>query len=95
MASALNTQPAMRVRAAVHTQAEAQERANAILEERAQEHLKGDGESLGLPEIVPDVNIALKDLGQPFDKTYYVKAAKHKVSSNGYRTNFSVEETTV
>ncbi len=95
VASALNTQPTMRVRAAVHTQAEAQERANAILEERAQEFLKGDGESLGLPEIVPDVNIALKDLGKPFDKTYYVKAAKHKVSSNGYRTNFSVEETTV
>ncbi len=95
VASALNTQPTMRVRAAVHTQAEAQERADAILEERAQEFLKGEGESVGLPEIVPDVNIALKDLGDPFDKTYYVNAAKHKVGGSGYRTSFSVEETTV
>lgn len=95
VASALNTQPTIRVRAPVHNECEAQERARAILEERAQEFLKGEGESIGLPEIVPDINIALRDLGDPFDKTYYIKAAKHKADGSGYRTSFSVEETTV
>ncbi|MEE8056653.1 MAG: contractile injection system protein, VgrG/Pvc8 family [Pseudomonadales bacterium] len=95
IASALNTQPTMRVRASVHTQAEADARAKSMLEERAQEYLQGDGESIGLPDIVPDVNIALKDLGTNFSKTYYVKDAKHSVDSSGYRTTFSVQETTL
>ncbi len=95
IASALNNQPTMHVRAAVHTQAEANARARAILEERAQEFVKGDGESIGLPEIVPDINIAFQGLGETFSKTYYVNAAKHTIDGNGYRTSFSVQETTV
>ncbi len=95
IASALNNKPTMRVRASVHTQAEADARAKSILEERAQEYLQGQGESIGLPEIVPDVNIALNDLGRNFSKTYYVKDAKHSVNSSGYRTTFSVQETTL
>ena len=93
--AALTTPPAMRVRAAVHSQAEAQARARAILEERAQEFVKGDGESIGLPDIVPDINIALEDIGRTFSKTYYVSSAKHKVDGSGYRTSFDVQETTI
>ena len=95
IASALNSQPTMRVRASVHTQEEADARAKSILEERAQEYLQGQGESIGLPEIVPDVNITLNDMGKNFSKTYYVKDAKHSISSGGYRTTFSVQETTL
>lgn len=95
LASALNSRPAMRIRAAVHTQAEADARARAILEERAQQFVTGEGESIGLPEILPDTNIALQGLGASFSKTYYVKAATHRLDGSGYRTSFSVQETTV
>ena len=95
VAEALHSQPTMRVRAAVHTQAEAEERARAILEERSQEFLKGTGDCIGLPELVPDINIGLKGLGETFSKTYYVSAVKHTVNSSGYRTSFTVQETTI
>ena len=95
VASALNNQPTMRVRAAVHTQAEADARAQAILEEIEQEFVTGSGESIGLPDIVPDINIALQGIGRTFSKTYYVDSAKHTISGGGYRTSFSVKRTSI
>lgn len=95
VAGAVNTEPAIRIRVPVHTQAEADERARAILEERSQQFVTGDGESIGLPDIVPDINMEIKDLGQPFSKVYYVTSATHKISSSGYSTSFSVQETSV
>lgn len=95
VAAAVDTEPVMRVRAAVHTVEEAQQRARAILEEKSQEFVTGDGESIGLPDILPDMNIELTALGAPFSKTYYVNGAKHKVDGSGYRTTFSVQETSV
>ncbi|MEM6807839.1 MAG: contractile injection system protein, VgrG/Pvc8 family [Pseudomonadota bacterium] len=95
VAAAVNTEPAMRVRASVHSQSEAQARARAILEERAQQFVSGDGDCIGLPDIVPDMNIALEDLGTTFSKTYYVTGARHTVDGNGYRTSFDVKETTL
>ena len=95
IAEALNNQPVMRVRAPVHTQAEAQSRARAILEERSQEFMKAEGESIGLPEIVPDVNVAFTDLGPAFSKTYYVSSAVHSIDGTAYNTRFSMQETTL
>lgn len=92
---ALGTKTLMRVRAAVHTQAEADARARAILEERSEEFVKGNGESIGLPEIVPDINIALTGLGNAFSKTYYVNESTHTIDGSGYRSTFRIEETTV
>ncbi len=93
--SSFGSETIMRVRAAVHTQAEADARARAILEERGEEFVKGSGESIGVPDIVPDINIALTGLGTVFSKTYYVNESNHKVDANGYRTTFKIEETTV
>jgi len=95
IASALTTTPTLKISAVVHSQSEAQSRAKAMFEERAQEFVKGDGESIGLPDIVPDINIALADLGKTFSKTYYVSHARHKVDGSGYRTSFDVQETTL
>lgn len=95
VASALNSEPALRIRAAVHSQAEADELARSILEERSQQFVTGDGESVGLPDIVPDINIDLTGLGAAFSKTYYVSGATHKISNTGYRTSFNVQETAV
>jgi phage protein D len=88
-------QPVLRLRQPVFTQSEANQRARAALNERAKEFLTGEAEALGLPEILPDRNVALANLGVPFSKTYYVRQATHKVDSSGYRTRFKVKETSL
>lgn len=85
--------PVLRLRQPVRSQAEANTRARAALNENAKQFLTGDAEAIGLPEIRPDCNIALDNLGAPFSKTYYVQQATHKIDSNGYRTRFKIKET--
>jgi phage protein D len=85
--------PTLRLRQPVFTQAEADQRAKAALDERAKQFLTGDGETIGLPELRPDRNVELLNLGIPFSKTYYIQQATHKIDSNGYRTRFKVKET--
>jgi phage protein D len=86
-------QPVLRLRQPVFTKAEAEKRANAALNERAKQFLTGEAECIGLPEIKPDKNVEIGNLGAPFSKTYYVQQATHKIDSNGYRTRFKVKET--
>lgn len=86
-------QPTLRLRQPVFTQAEADQRAKAALNERAKQFLTGDGEAIGVPEIRPDRNVELTKLGDPFSKTYYIQQATHKIDGNGYRTRFKVKET--
>jgi Bacteriophage probable baseplate hub protein len=86
-------QPTLRLRQPVFTQAEANQRAKAALNERAKQFLTGEGETIGLPEIRPDRNVQLDDLGFPFSKTYYIQQATHKIDANGYYTRFKVKET--
>ena len=86
-------QPVLRLRQPVFTQAEAEKRAYAALNERAKQFLTGEAEAIGLPDLRPDRTVMLDNLGTPFSKTYYVQQATHKVDSNGYRTRFKVKET--
>jgi phage protein D len=95
LAKALEGPSPMKVRMAVRSQEEADARAKAILDERALDYVTGDGECIGLPEIVPDINISLGGLGKGFSKIYYVSEATHKLDSSGYRTTFKVQEPTV
>lgn len=85
--------PTLRLRQPVFSQAEANQRAKAALDERAKQFLTGEGETIGLPEIRPDRNIRLDNLGSLFSKVYYIQQATHKLDSNGYRTRFKVKET--
>jgi phage protein D len=84
--------PTLRLRQPVFTQAEADRRANAALNERAKEFLTGEGETIGLPELRPDRNVELDKLGAPFSKTYYLQQTIHRIDSSGYRTRFKVKE---
>jgi uncharacterized protein len=86
-------QPTLRLRQPVFTQAEADKRAKAALNERAKQFLTGEGEAIGLPELRPDRNVELANLGVPFSKNYYIQQATHKIDANGYRTRFKVKET--
>jgi phage protein D len=85
--------PTLRLRQPVFTQAEADSRAKAALNEKAKQFLTGEGETIGLPEIRPDRNVELAKLGAPFSKTYYIQQATHKIDASGYRTRFKVKET--
>jgi phage protein D len=85
--------PTLRLRQPVFSQAEADQRAKAALNEKAKQFLTGEGEAIGLPEVRPDRNVELARLGASFSKTYYIQQATHKIDSNGYRTRFKVKET--
>jgi phage protein D len=93
--SALKKPPVLEVRQPVFTEAEAKRRAEAILNDHAKKFLTGEAECLGLPEIQPDRNVTLGNLGEPFSKTYYVQQTTHKYDSNGYRTRLKVKETSL
>jgi phage protein D len=92
IAQALGREPVLRVRAAVRNQAEATARARAIFNEHAQDLVTGDGECVGLPEIMPDSNIMISGVGRAFSKTYYVAEATHSLDTGGYRTRFGFRE---
>jgi phage protein D len=68
--------------------------AGAILAERSRNHITGEGECLGIPEIKPGTRIKLSGLGSRFDKAYYVTDVNHSINSSGYLTRFEVTETT-
>ncbi|HLK48655.1 MAG TPA: contractile injection system protein, VgrG/Pvc8 family [Bryobacteraceae bacterium] len=87
--------PVLQVRQPVFTTAEADRRAKAILNEHAKNFLTGEAESIGLPDLQPDRNINLGNLGDPFSKTYYIQQTTHKVDGSGYRTRVKVKETSL
>jgi phage protein D len=85
----------LRVREPVFSQQEADQRAKAILKRRAEGFVGGQGESIGIPELKADTNITLLGLGDMFSTTFYVSRATHTVNASGYRTSFSVKDTTI
>lgn len=85
----------LQLRQPVFTEAEARRRAQAVLNDHAKRFLTGEAESVGLPELRPDRNVAIGNLGAPFSKTYYIEQTTHKADSNGYRTRFKVKETSL
>jgi phage protein D len=95
LSAALGKRPVLQVRQPVFTEAEAKRRAQAILNDHAKKFLTGDAESIGLPALLPDRNITLGNLGEPFSKTYYISQTVHKIDSNGYRTRVKVKETSL
>lgn len=95
VAEAFSNRPAMSISAAVHSQQEADERAKAILEQRAQDFVTGDADCIGLPELVPDAMVDMKGVGRVFSKPYYITEATHTVDAKGYRTHIKVQEPSI
>jgi phage protein D len=90
----LGRETVLQLRYPVKTQQEADNRAAAELAKRAKEYIKGEGETFGFPELLPDTNIKLEGLGLIFSTTYYVEKTVHRFDASGYRTRFSIQETT-
>ena len=93
--AALAKAPVLQLRQPVFTQAEAKQRAEAVLNDHAKRFLTGEAESIGLPDLRPDRNVTLGNLGDPFSKTYYLQDTTHKYDGSGYRTHFKVKETSL
>lgn len=83
----------LQLRQPVFTEAEAKRRAQAVLNDHAKKFLTGEAECVGLPELLPDRNVNLVNLGEAFSKTYYIQQTVHKLDGNGYRTRVKVKET--
>ncbi|MFZ0388991.1 MAG: hypothetical protein WAN36_00920, partial [Calditrichia bacterium] len=84
-----------RVSRPVFSQAEADQQAECILNERAEELIRGTAETIGIPELLAGKNVELAGLGKKFSKTYYIVSTRHTVDSSGYRTSFDVRESTI
>lgn len=95
MQAAFAKSPVLQVRQPVFTEDEARRRAQAILNDHAKKFLTGDAECVGLPELRPDRNVELANLGDTFSKTYYISQTIHKVDGGGYRTRVKVKETSL
>lgn len=92
---ALGKSTVLELRQPVFSQAEAKTRALAVLNEHGKKFLTGEAESIGLPDLLPDRNVDLADLCEPFSKTYYIQQTVHKADTSGYRTRFKVKETSL
>ena len=82
----------LQLRFPVKSKQEADERAAAELAKRANDHVRGEGETFGFPELLPDTNLRLDGLGRKFSTNYYVTKTVHRFDTSGYRTRFSIEE---
>ena len=89
---AMDTDTTITLRTNIRTQEEADRLAQAILDERSQDYIQGNGESIGLPEIVPNINISIQGIGQPFSQTYYISSARHAISASGYMTSWNARQ---
>lgn len=74
----------------VYTQEEAEQRARAVLKERADTFITGRGESIGIPQLRVRTSVVLDGLG-PFSMKYYITGTTHTLSAAGYRTTFSIK----
>lgn len=73
----------------VGSQAEADQRAEAIYEAAALNHIIGGGRCFGQPAIRPGIVIGIEQVGQQFSGDYYVTQTTHTYTRNeGYITTF-------
>ena len=82
----------LELRFPVESKPEADQRAAAELAKRANELVKGEGETCGLPELLPDTKIALEGFGEQVLNDLLRDQDGSSFDGSGYRTRFSIEE---
>lgn len=73
----------------VFTQAQARQRAIAILQDREKEMVKANGTCVGLPDLRAGQRINITQLGARFSGTYFVTETTHTLNDRGYTVRFS------
>ena len=74
----------------VRSAEEANQRASSRLRQANADLVRGTGDTIGIPEIKPGIALNLIGLGKWFSGQYYVEKVRHNISTNGYKTNFTV-----
>lgn len=77
---------------AVRDEREAKTVAEAVLMQIREGLVTGNGETVGIPELLPGTTLSLQGLTEQFTGEYYVTRATHRLGSSGYGTSFSVSE---
>jgi uncharacterized protein len=85
----------VRVGTPVASQAEADELARAIYNDRAMEFLTGNGSTIGIPDLRAGNTVSLEGLGPRFSGLYYIDEATHSLGGTGYLTNFTAKRNAV
>lgn len=85
----------VRVSTPIATQAEADEHARAIYNERAMKLVTGNASTIGIPDLRAGCVVELKGLGPRFSGLYYVDEATHTVGDSGYHTDFTVKRNSI
>jgi len=79
------------IREPVFSQDEAEKRARSILEGSSDQFIKGNGESIGIPELRAGKYVDIDGLGNRFSMKYYIEKTMHTIDTSGYKTTFSVK----
>jgi phage protein D len=77
------------------SQADAEQLAKAVFNQRMMELITGSGASVGQPALRAGTVVELDGLGPQFNGPYYVVRASHSIGSAGYQTRFSVKRNAV
>jgi phage protein D len=88
---ALGTPRAMVQVGAVASQAEVNQQARAIYNERAMNFIKGNATTIGVPGLRSGKVVELKGIGPRFSGKYLVDESTHTISGSGYLTQFTVK----
>lgn len=81
----------MEVQTNVSTQSEAENLAQAILDDINSGFVEADGIAFGDPKLVAGSKVKIEKLGQRFSGEYVATTATHYFSQEGYDTHFRVE----
>lgn len=79
------------IREPVYSRDEAEQKARSALDCSSDQFIKGNGESVGIPEIRSGKFINIDGLGDRFSMKYYIEKTTHKIDGSGYTTSFSVK----
>ena len=72
----------------VNSEAEAKKMAVAALESIAKEMVKGNGSTVGLPDLRAGGVIEITGMGDRFSGRYFLTSTTHAIGDGGYTTNF-------
>jgi uncharacterized protein len=72
----------------VQSEDEAKKLAVSTLENIAKDMVKGNGSTVGLPDLRAGGVVMLEDMGKRFSGRYFVVSTTHAIADGGYTTNF-------
>lgn len=79
-----------RVNIPVSSQSEANDHAQAILNQSAMSFVTGSAETIGCPDLQWGVVVLVEGVGPRFNGRYYIQQAVHTIGGGGYTTSLSL-----